>query len=346
MAPTMPRLTRSFVVPLWLALAIASPVAASVPFWGDRQSMPFDTPAESLTRGQWLWAEDAAPEGPIVVVVALDEQRVDVYRNGIRIGVASASTGKPGHRTPTGVFTTLQKDANHRSTTYNNAPMPFQQRLTWDGVALHAGGLPGYPSSHGCVHLPSAFAEALFKASPLGMTVVVGDELTAPTAVAHPPGFAPVDAATGAPSLRDRLREGERFRWAPELSPEGPVSIVVSRADARAVVLRNGIEIGRTRLEVLDDRPFGTHAYVAQAGVGGKPAWIAVPVPGHLSDAGEVLAREQVDRVRFPAAFLAAVGPLLQPGTSLVVTDHPILPEGTGTGLTVLSNSPEGESPR
>jgi hypothetical protein len=329
------------LVILLIALAGANAALASVPFWGDRESMPFDTPAESLTPGQWLWAQSAAPAGPIVVVVALDDQRVDVYRNGVRIGVASASTGKPGHGTPTGVFQTLQKDATHRSSTYNNAPMPYQQRLTWDGVALHAGGLPGYPSSHGCVHLPSAFAEALFKASPLGMTVVVATSASAPVSVAHPPGLAPVDAVTGAPSLPERLGEEERFRWTPEASPEGPVSIIVSRADARAVVLRNGIEIGRTRLEVQDDQPFGTHAYVAQAGTAGKPAWIAVPVPGHIEEEGQVLAPEQVGRVRFPADFLARLTPLLQPGTSLVVTDHPMLPQSTAEDMTVVTNAPE-----
>ena len=101
------------------------------------------------------------------MIVSLPEQLAYVYRNGVVIGVATVSTGKKGHETPTGVFTILQKDANHHSSLYNNAPMKFQERLTWDGVALHAGGLPGYPSSHGCVHLPSKFAEELFAASPM-----------------------------------------------------------------------------------------------------------------------------------------------------------------------------------
>jgi len=106
------------------------------------------------------------------------------------------SSGKAGHGTPTGVFVILQKDKDHHSSKYNNAAMPYTQRLTWDGVALHAGGLPGYPSSHGCVHLPSKFAEELFAASPMGMTVVVVDEHSAPGEVAHPPAFSPVDATT------------------------------------------------------------------------------------------------------------------------------------------------------
>jgi len=171
---------------LILALGGAFAFANAVPFWGSATSMPAGTPPESLRPGDWVWQAAAAPAGPIVLIVSLDEQRTYAFRNGVLIGYASSSTGKPGHETPTGVFMTLQKDADHHSKTYNNAPMPYQQRLTWDGVALHAGGLPGYPSSHGCVHLPSGFAKVLFDASPLGMTVVVAAEKSSPVAVAHP----------------------------------------------------------------------------------------------------------------------------------------------------------------
>ena len=125
-----------------------------------------------------MWAPTVAPLGPILIYVDLSRQRATVYRNGVRIGVSTISSGRDGHATPTGVFTILQKDANHKSNLYNAAPMPFQQRLTWDGVALHAGGLPGYPESHGCVHLPMGFAKALFGVTALGGTVVIeGDAI-------------------------------------------------------------------------------------------------------------------------------------------------------------------------
>src|SRR5579871_5281314 len=103
-----------------------------------------------------------------------------VRRNGILIGATTVSTGRPGHLTPTGVFTVLQKQKEHRSTIYDGAPMPHMERLTWGGIALHAGGLPGYPESHGCVHLPSEFAKLLFDISPAGMTVVIASDATAP----------------------------------------------------------------------------------------------------------------------------------------------------------------------
>jgi lipoprotein-anchoring transpeptidase ErfK/SrfK len=97
----------------------------------------------------------------VAVIVSLPDQLVHVYRNGVRIAVSTCSTGKPGHATPTGVFMVLEKDKHHHSSTYNNAPMPNMSCLTWDGIALHAGQLPGCPASHGCVCLPLASSEKL-----------------------------------------------------------------------------------------------------------------------------------------------------------------------------------------
>ena len=98
----------------------------------------------ALKPGEFLWHPEIAPEGPIVLVVSLDEQRAYVYRNGLAIGVSTISSGKAGKETPTGVFTILQKNKDHRSKLYNSAPMPYMQRLTWDGIALHGGALHGY----------------------------------------------------------------------------------------------------------------------------------------------------------------------------------------------------------
>jgi hypothetical protein len=279
--------------------------------------------------------------GPVVVVVSLDEQLAYVYRNGIRVGVASVSSGKPGHSTPTGVFTILQKDKDHHSKKYDDAAMPFAERLTWDGVALHAGGLPGYPSSHGCVHLPSEFARLLFGITQLGMTVVVAKQSTAPTDVVHPIGVAPVDARTGAALEVPRLSADEAYRWQPEKSPSGPVSLLFSRADQRVLVFRDGVEIGRARVVVdQPDQPLGTHAYTAADG-DGPERWIGISVPGHGSDAGRRLDPAALKRVHVQPEFLALVRPLLGPGASLVLTDLPVLEqETTGRAITVVTADP------
>ena len=120
--------------------------------------------------------------------------------------------------------------------------------------------------SHGCVHLPSKFAEDLFGVSHMGMTVVVVDNKTAPADVVHPAALAPVDPSTGADDIEARLQAGETSRWQPEKSPEGPVSIVMSGADQRVIVLRNGIEIGRARAGRHDPRQAARHARVHRQG--------------------------------------------------------------------------------
>jgi hypothetical protein len=318
----------------------------AVPFWGAKDSQPAETDPASLVPGQFIWEGEAAPSGPIVVVVSITEQRAYVYRNGERVGVSTVSTGRPGHDTPTGVFTVLQKDATHRSKKYNDAPMPDAERLTWDGVALHAGGLPGYPSSHGCVHMPSEFAKLLFEISPLGMTVVIGKEHEAPEEVVHPGALSPVDATTGAVSVAPILAAGQEDRWQPEKASKGPVSIVVSGADRRAIVYRNGIEIGRSRVEIADPgQPLGTHAFVMLEGQGKGPAiqgeppprWVAVGIPGHAGEAGRQLDSARASSVRMPPDFTKDLYPVLSPGATLLVTDAPVLEQTTGRGLNVLN---------
>src|SRR5688572_25927129 len=118
--------------------------------------------AERLKAGEFLWAPEIAPHGPVLLIVNLTTQRAVLYRNGLPIGISTVSTGRPGYRTPTGVFTVLQRRVEHYSSIYDNAPMPYMQRLTWGGVALHAGNLPGYPASHGCIRMPHDFARLLY----------------------------------------------------------------------------------------------------------------------------------------------------------------------------------------
>ena len=151
---------------------------------------PRDAPAPPvpaiMAPGDYEWDPSRSPAGDVVIVVSLPQQLVHVYRGGVRIGMSTISSGRPGHDTPTGVFTILQKQKMHRSTLYDDAPMPFMQRLTWDGVALHAGRLPGYPASHGCIRLPAAFAEALYDVTGHDNVVIVADDVGYADDVVHP----------------------------------------------------------------------------------------------------------------------------------------------------------------
>ncbi len=123
---------------------------------------------------------------PLITVVSIGEQRVSVYAGDTQVARAGVSTGMSGYRTPTGVFSVIGKERYHESNLYSNAPMPFMQRITWSGVALHEGNLPGYPASHGCIRLSSEFAQRLFGMSRMGMRVIVADRDLAPVSFAHP----------------------------------------------------------------------------------------------------------------------------------------------------------------
>jgi lipoprotein-anchoring transpeptidase ErfK/SrfK len=137
-------------------------------------------PVDSLRPGQFVWESRAAYQNPLRLVVVLDIQRMYVFDGDELVGFTTVSSGKKGKETPTGVYKILQKKEYHESNIYANAPMPFMQRLTWDGIALHAGHLPGYPASHGCVRLPKSFAKALYGATQMEGEVVILASLAKP----------------------------------------------------------------------------------------------------------------------------------------------------------------------
>jgi lipoprotein-anchoring transpeptidase ErfK/SrfK len=129
--------------------------------------------AAGLRSGQYVWDGSRGSTGPLLLVIDLSEQLALVYRDGVPIAASTVSTGSTGRETPTGVFTILQKEVVHRSRTYDDAPMPYMQRLTWKGVAMHAGHLPGYPASHGCIRLPKGFAKLLYGVTKIGTPVMI-----------------------------------------------------------------------------------------------------------------------------------------------------------------------------
>ena len=146
---------------------------------------PIDEAAATLLPGQFVLNDDSKPPvfqsagyvttAPITIAVSLALQRLYVYRGDTLAAVSAISTGKLGHRTPIGDFSILQKQRWHRSNIYSNAPMPFMQRLTWSGIAIHAGHNPGFPASHGCIRIPFGFAQILFAMTNIGEAVVVTD---------------------------------------------------------------------------------------------------------------------------------------------------------------------------
>src|SRR6516225_982141 len=123
---------------------------------------------------------------PIMAIVSLRDQRVTIYDATGWILRAPVSSGQKGRETPAGIFSVIEKEAEHYSNLYDDAYMPHMQRLTWSGIALHGGPLPGYPASHGCIRLPFDFAARLFDATSLGLRVIVTPNDVAPVEIVHP----------------------------------------------------------------------------------------------------------------------------------------------------------------
>ena len=156
-----------------LVLTCAAASASAHP--ANDRTLPVALRAATLAPGQYVWESSSASMGSLFVVINLASQRAMVYRDGVLIGASTISTGTKDRETPTGVFPILEKQLMHRSSTYDNAPMPYMQRLTSKGVALHAGNLPGYAASHGCIRLPAGFAKLLYGATAIGTPVMITD---------------------------------------------------------------------------------------------------------------------------------------------------------------------------
>ena len=130
--------------------------------------------------------ESAKPQGPLIIAISIDRQNLRIYDANGFFAETPISTGMRGHPTPMGVFSVIQKHKFHHSNIYSGAPMPYMQRITWSGVAIHAGVLPGYPASHGCIRMPMAFAIKMWNWTRLGARVVVTPGEITPASFSHP----------------------------------------------------------------------------------------------------------------------------------------------------------------
>jgi hypothetical protein len=151
-------------------------------------------PAGARSRGEANrddFAQSRPAGVPLLAVVSLNDQRVTIYDAEGKVLRAPVSTGQTGYETPAGIYSIIEKNREHYSNLYDDASMPFMQRITWSGIALHAGVLPGRPASHGCIRLPYRFAEQIFDLTKMGMRVVVVRDDMSPVEIAHPSLFKP-----------------------------------------------------------------------------------------------------------------------------------------------------------
>ena len=251
--------------------------------------------------------EQPPPQGPFQIVVDIAKQQVALYGQDGFIVRAGISTGMPGHPTPMGVFTVISKAKWHQSNIYSGAPMPYMQRITWSGIAMHAGPRPGYPASHGCIRLPEDFAIRLFHTTKVGARVIVTREPAAPVEIAHPKLFVPTkpvektlafaaettkavsgaDAPGAARPAAATTTDVTSIIAMPPLEqkpasgPPRAISVFVSLKQSR-VFVRQGFEaLFDLPVTIAEpERPLGTHVFTAMAlkDDGKAMRWTAVSI--------------------------------------------------------------------
>jgi hypothetical protein len=201
------------------------------------------------------------PDRPLFAVISIGNQNISIYNHRGLVERSAVSTGMPGHPTPEGVFTIIGRERMHHSNLYSNAPMPFMQRITWSGVAMHLGVVPGHPASHGCIRLPGGFAAKLWGLTRIGERVVIAPHEVTPTEIAHPllpsPRMqtdAPPEPATGeaaadasAPRLIDPRKYAERLV---ATAAEKAADAAKAAKDAEAAVPAARQEVARAAVEL------------------------------------------------------------------------------------------------
>ena len=315
--------------------ALAASAMALIPSVGaaqsvDRGNRPILDVVRTLKPGQYVWAPELSGDGPALIIVNLETQRLVLFRNGVPMAASTVSSGAPGHETPTGVFSILQKNEKHFSKTYDNAPMPNMQRLTWRGIALHAGHLPGYPASHGCVRLPQQFSKLLFGSTKLGMTVVITSIPVAPMSSEAP------TIIQGNAGLPQASLANASYQWSSTpLSPDDIVSVIVSTADQRAIVLQGGREIGSApvRANAPIDR---ATAYVLKSWDETGKHWLKLQFSG--PGGSMEVSPDETKRFDAPEGFRSAVSAAMRPGSVVIVTPEPLKAGSPGASTTVLAD--------
>ena len=285
--------------------------------------------AEQLQNGEFNWFPERSASGPLLIIVSIPDQKVHVYRNGIRVAASTCSTGKAGHATPTGVFKILQKDKHHHSSTYNNAPMPNMNRLTWSGIALHAGQLPGYPASHGCVRLPLQFSELLFDITKKGLTVVIADNKSFPAEVVHPGMVLGQYAQSEFLGVNTSIKKSQ---YSAGHAPNPTLtSAVVSSRDKKMTIFEDGKAVAEGAVHIKDDqKPLTDRAYMLHS-VDSEKQSLQWSSAGFGKQDREALA-DEFRRIEAEPKVREELRKRMQHGMTVVTTNEPATTAHRSTG--------------
>ena len=296
-----------------------------------------------LAPGQYEWQPGRSPSGPVLVVVSIDDQMAYVYRNGVEIARSTVSTGREGKETPTGVFTVLQRKVEHESSIYKGAQMPYMQRLTWGGIAMHAGDLPGYPASAGCVRLPLEFSEKIYSVMGMGGTVVITKKGAKPSSSSKP---ANVLLASKASQADNRAIPAGKVVWEPSKSRSGPFSILVSYGDRTVYVWRNGVQIGQAPIAILGSNPPEGVFMMLEGTEPPNPKypglkmhpWVALSLDGG-DTSGDVVDTMR-SQISLPKDFRKNINQEIVPGAILVATRKSNYAKSSGGGVPIMAPDP------
>ena len=263
------------------------------------------------------------PKGPLQIIISIADQRVSLFDNGTLIARSTVSTGIQGHLTPLGVFSVIGKQRWHRSNIYSAAPMPYMQRLTWSGIALHAGVVPGHPASHGCIRLKNDFAIRLWHLTKRGTRVIIAQDDVQPVEIANPHLFQP-KAVSGSPEFQAATVAGNGVGTAaathgsavshaaapeaaglqvPGPAPAGvapkkivPISVFVSRKLSKLFVRQGFAPLFDVPVKIKNpEEPLGTHVLTAMEFQNGGAAirWTVVSFPEEFPRMSEGVTKER-----------------------------------------------------
>jgi lipoprotein-anchoring transpeptidase ErfK/SrfK len=347
---------RKFIWLLLTVLAVSLPLAGSAhaqyqywsPYrsWHQYRSWSGDYPFRQQYRRAYKKAESprkSQPEkaskdtsrdvakGPLLLIISIADQRISLYDDGALIARSSVSTGVRDHPTPLGVFSVISKSRWHRSSIYSGAPMPYMQRITWSGIALHAGDLPGYPASHGCIRLTNDFAIRLWHLTKRGTRVIIAHDDIQPAEISNPQLFAPkpkvaFDApqpgaavqpapaavtadATDTPLIANaKLQEDAKADAKADIkvpdaasattAPQkpAPITVFVSRKLSKLFVRQGFVPLFDAPVTIQNaTEPMGTHVFTAMEFQkdGAALRWTVVSVPEKTSHNQRTSAKSQ-----------------------------------------------------
>jgi hypothetical protein len=250
---------------------------------------------------------DDPPKGPLQIIISIADQRVSLFDDGALIARSSVSTGTQAHPTPLGVFSVISKQRWHRSNIYSAAPMPYMQRLTWSGIALHAGVVPGHPASHGCIRLKNDFAIRLWQLTRRGTRVIIAHDDVQPVEITNPHLFEP-KAVSGSPEFQTAAGKSIGTAAATQGSPVSnaetpeatslqvpgsatagvapkkivPISVFVSRKLSKLFVRRGFSPLFDAPVKIENpEEPLGTHVFTAMEfrNGGADIRWTVLSIP-------------------------------------------------------------------